>query len=76
MRPELTFNGIIIKGYTQKLVLEKRLKESYGTTHVNSWGRGYISDKGKNKWKILEAEACLVCSEDQSGKCNQAEVKR
>ena len=35
VRPELTFNGIIIKGYTQKLVLEKRLKESYGITHVD-----------------------------------------
>ena len=53
VRPELTFNGIIIKGYTQKLVLEKRLKESYETTHVESWGRGYVSDKGKNKWKVL-----------------------
>lgn len=42
---------------------------------MDSWGRGYISDKGKNKWKILEAEAFPVCS-DQSGKCNQAEVKR
>lgn len=38
--------------------------------------QGHISDKGKNKWEILEAEACLMCSEDQSGKCNQAEVKR
>lgn len=27
VRPELTFNGIIIKGYAQKLVLEKRLKK-------------------------------------------------
>ena len=43
---------------------------------MNIWGRGYISDKGKSNCKILEAEVCLVCSEDQSGKCNQGEVKR
>lgn len=53
VRPELTFNGIIIKGYTQKLVLEKRLKESYGITHVDTWGRDIFQIKGRTSGKSL-----------------------